>query len=476
MLAPVVAALAATGGAGTAAAQSPNPGLFSVTPSRQVVSGRPPKRLPAFTVSNTTKVPLNVRVFGVLLDQELSGQINFSELPRDLDAAAKILDPSPATFRLEPGSRRKVVVTWRLQPSGKRVVDAGVVFQSTAAVTSRSVQTVQRLLTLNFLQLPGHYRSTGRFTLLRAEQGPKRTLHLVPRIKNTGEVVQSPQNGRVIIRDAANDVVFRGRFVGDVILPRHQRDFPVSVRKVLPRGRYAMAATATFGDSGRIHIRSSFTLVGPNQLPTPRIALEDFRGSGVIGGDSQATGIVHSVGTATAGTNVKVQLYRLLANGQRPVKPIAERKLTYTALAPGARRDLRIVYPDLRAGRYRLIATYRDTPDSLKRREVDFSLRERKSSTSVWPIAGGGLLVLLLLLALLAFLLRRRHRDDDGPINVNTASAAELERLPGVGPRAAARIVAHREEYGRIGSLEDLRGIEGFDDERVAGLADAVAF
>jgi competence protein ComEA len=34
------------------------------------------------------------------------------------------------------------------------------------------------------------------------------------------------------------------------------------------------------------------------------------------------------------------------------------------------------------------------------------------------------------------------------PININTATAAELETLPGVGPSLAARIVTDREKYG----------------------------
>lgn len=484
--------------AGDASAQtSGDTGLFSVTPARQVVNGRPPRALDPFLVSNTTKVPLDVRVIPGVLDQRLSGEIFFDEDAKSLRDARRILEPDVGEFRLEAGERRTVRVTWRLRPLGEPVLNMGVIFQSTAATESTTVQTVQRLLTLDFLQLPGDYSSTGRFTSLRAEQGEGRTLDLIPRIENTGEIVQSPQRGRILVRDAAGEAVFRAPFVSDIILPGHERDFPVLMKKVLPKGDYRLSASATFGESGRIVIRSNFTLVGPNQLPTPRVRLEDFGGRGEIGGDSEATGIVHSIGTATAESNVKVQLYRLLATGQRPEKPIEEQKLTFSDLEPGAREDLRIVYPGLPAGDYRLIATYRDTPETLARVEADFSpVAPKEPSSLLGPILGG---VGVVVAGALFFLLwrRRRKKDDEeeedalpavavaaapaapvpaGLVDVNTATVEELQRLPGVGPKAAARIVEHREEYGRFESLEDLGRVEGFGGKRLEALAGRVSF
>ena len=56
---------------------------------------------------------------------------------------------------------------------------------------------------------------------------------------------------------------------------------------------------------------------------------------------------------------------------------------------------------------------------------------------------------------------RRVLPDDATPVDVNLASAAELERLPGVGPALAARIVEARARDGPFGSLDDLRRVRG---------------
>ena len=51
-------------------------------------------------------------------------------------------------------------------------------------------------------------------------------------------------------------------------------------------------------------------------------------------------------------------------------------------------------------------------------------------------------------------------------ININTASAAELEKLPGIGKALAAHIVAHREQYGRFRRAEHLLMVRGISDRR----------
>jgi competence protein ComEA len=62
-----------------------------------------------------------------------------------------------------------------------------------------------------------------------------------------------------------------------------------------------------------------------------------------------------------------------------------------------------------------------------------------------------------------------------GPISLSTASAAELEELPGVGPVTAEKIVAHRNEHGAFRSADELTAISGIGPARVDVIRDLVA-
>jgi competence protein ComEA len=48
-----------------------------------------------------------------------------------------------------------------------------------------------------------------------------------------------------------------------------------------------------------------------------------------------------------------------------------------------------------------------------------------------------------------------------GKLNLNTATAADLETLPGIGPALAERIVAHRLEHGPFADVEDIMDVRG---------------
>jgi competence protein ComEA len=54
-----------------------------------------------------------------------------------------------------------------------------------------------------------------------------------------------------------------------------------------------------------------------------------------------------------------------------------------------------------------------------------------------------------------------------GAVNINTASATELEALPGIGPALAARIVEHREANGPFGSVDELEAVKGISERMV---------
>ncbi len=58
-------------------------------------------------------------------------------------------------------------------------------------------------------------------------------------------------------------------------------------------------------------------------------------------------------------------------------------------------------------------------------------------------------------------------REAGGRVNINTAGAAELEQLPGIGPRTAQRIVEYRLAHGRFGSVEELRNVKGIGPKKM---------
>jgi competence ComEA-like helix-hairpin-helix protein len=50
---------------------------------------------------------------------------------------------------------------------------------------------------------------------------------------------------------------------------------------------------------------------------------------------------------------------------------------------------------------------------------------------------------------------------EGGVLDLNRATAAQLELLPGIGPASAARIVAYRDQIGGFRSVEELDGVSG---------------
>lgn len=56
-------------------------------------------------------------------------------------------------------------------------------------------------------------------------------------------------------------------------------------------------------------------------------------------------------------------------------------------------------------------------------------------------------------------------------VNINTATAAELELLPHIGPAMAQRIIAYREAHGPFARIEDLQNVEGIGETRYKDLA-----
>ncbi|MCB9367040.1 MAG: helix-hairpin-helix domain-containing protein [Calditrichaeota bacterium] len=78
------------------------------------------------------------------------------------------------------------------------------------------------------------------------------------------------------------------------------------------------------------------------------------------------------------------------------------------------------------------------------------------------------------LLAIADSLYSARAEELARPIDVNTAEANDLERLPGIGPVLALRIVSHREQNGPFRSVDELENVSGIGPKKLEALRDRV--
>ncbi len=60
------------------------------------------------------------------------------------------------------------------------------------------------------------------------------------------------------------------------------------------------------------------------------------------------------------------------------------------------------------------------------------------------------------------------------PLNVNTAAAEELERLPGIGPVLAQAIVDYRTEHGPFESVDELLRVDGIGKTKLENIRNEI--
>jgi len=59
-------------------------------------------------------------------------------------------------------------------------------------------------------------------------------------------------------------------------------------------------------------------------------------------------------------------------------------------------------------------------------------------------------------------------------VNINTASLAELEKLPRIGPQIAQRILDYRKENGNFKKVEDILKVRGIGEKVFEQLKDLI--
>ena len=390
-------------------------GAFAIQPARRQVVANPGIALTPTAVSNTTSSPYAVTVFPALLTQNITGAFDFSTSPQNLYDSKIVLSTSADRFTLEPGQVRQVGLRWNMLPAGQRAVAVGVVFQGIPQGQTSTVHVIARLLSVNFLRLPGAAVTSGMFTGLYAQQFAPHALRLLARIKNTGQTFTAPTRGELEVRDSSGRVMYRSPWAGEPMLPGAQVDFPIDVKQQLPAGHYSATVTMDFGG---VRSRStSIALVGANELPTPGIAVRGFNASGSVGSPAKLVATVASDGTAPA--SVTLHLFLGAAGSVPGNAALASDQVAYRALGPGSVIQLShsLGHP-LRKGSYRAILTWSDPTGAPHMLEADFTaLPSRSSLQKFWSLLSDnagvliGLVILALLLGVAWFIARMRRRQ-----------------------------------------------------------------
>lgn len=75
--------------------------------------------------------------------------------------------------------------------------------------------------------------------------------------------------------------------------------------------------------------------------------------------------------------------------------------------------------------------------------------------------------LLLVVFCLVASASPAKKKPPARPVNLNSATSAELQQVPGIGPATAAKILQMRKSYGAFKSVDDLRAIRGIGPKRI---------
>ena len=62
----------------------------------------------------------------------------------------------------------------------------------------------------------------------------------------------------------------------------------------------------------------------------------------------------------------------------------------------------------------------------------------------------------------------------DNKLNLNTATAAQLETLKGIGPELANRILDYKKDQGNFKSIDELGNVKGIGEKKLADIKEMI--
>ncbi len=374
-----------------------------VSPTRIAAEVRPGDRLPPIELTNRSRQTLAVRVDVAPAGQELSGLPRFDLSPESLRRGRRLARVSARRLRLRPGATKRVVLTVGARARRRIGVYGVVAFTARVAGGAEAGGSVVtpsvRLSTNLLLRYPGRVRLDGAATDLRVEQGPKRTLRFLGRMRNDGNLDVRPR-ARLTIRATGGGMVVRRTFPPENVLPGFERELLFDLGKVLPAGSYRASVEARIG--GRRSARSTeFRLVGPNLLPTPKLEIAALDPPAPEAGESFDVRVaVRNVGTAAMRATGGLSLASA-GGGPR----VAREQFQLPLLAPNETTVAKVALPALDEGSYALTARLVDRGRVLSERAVVFATNTRPGLLTRildWMAAHVPLLLALFGLAMIA--------------------------------------------------------------------------